>query len=466
MKLTFLFFLLIIVFSFQASSFAPESIFQSEFLSTEDILSRYSVSPNIKSPTSLVSNQLVLSILQDRDNKISEKFKVPKYFLNAVRFWFGIYTQYNSSHVLVHDRKNLKLIYDVMDFTELNQSDLNRFVKNKLTIKYSEARVQYFKSILVALSKNRKTSDKSALKVLNLIKLAGLKIPSNQIHSRNFFAELTENLRTQTGQQDNIYNGVLNSIPYFNFMETFASDFELPKEILAIPFLESSFNLNARSKVGASGIWQIMPIIEKKLISRDKRIDGRVNPFLASIAAFHLLKQNFRILERWDLSVTAYNSGTKHMIKAEKALGVVNPSLEHIFTHYNHPHLGFASKNFYAEFLALVHVLAYKNLLFPLENVKGPHHFDIKEESVRVYISKCSIVPVKTFEAMIKISPNLERLNNHLFDRNRLYGKGTIFISDVNLNTGLFYKMSSKEMRSNYPINWSKFVANQRCSTK
>lgn len=461
-----LFVILLILISFQASSFAPESIFQSEFLSTEDILSRYSVSPNIKSPTSLVSNQLVLSILQDRDQKVSEKFRVPKYFFNAVRFWFGIYTQYNSHHVLVHDRTNLKLIYDVMDFTELSQSDLNRFVKIKLMNKYSEERMQYFKKILLALSKNRKISDKSALKLLNLIKLAGLKIPKDQYTATKFFKDLAENLRTQTGQQDMIYKGVLNSIPYFPFMESFAADFELPKEILAIPFLESSFNLGARSKVGASGIWQIMPIIEKKLISKDKRIDGRVNPFLASIAAFHLLKQNYRILERWDLSVTAYNSGTKHMVKAEKVLGVNNPSLEHIFKNYDHPHLGFASKNFYAEFLALVHVLAYKNLLFPLENVKGPHHFDIKEDSVRVYISKCPIVPAKTYDAMAKISPNLDKLNNHLFDRTRLYGKGTIFISDVNLNTGLFYKMSAQEMRSNYPINWSKFVANHRCSTR
>lgn len=461
-----LFIILFLLISLQASSFTPESIFQSEFLSTEDILSRYSVSPNIKSPTSLVSNQLVLSILQDRDNKIADKFKVPKYFFNAVRFWFGIYTQYNSHHVLVHDRKNLKLIYDVMDFTELSQSELNGFVKNKLMNKYSEERVQYFKKILLTLAKNKKTSDKSALKLINLIKLSGLKIPKDQASSAKFFKDLTENLRTQTGQQDMIYKGVLNSIPYFPFMESFAGDFELPKEILAIPFLESSFNLNARSKVGASGIWQIMPIIEKKLISKDKRIDGRVNPFLASIAAFHLLKQNYRILERWDLSVTAYNSGTKHMVKAEKVLGINNPSLEHIFKNYDHPHLGFASKNFYAEFLALVHVLAYKNLLFPLENVKGPHHFEIKEDSVRVYISKCPIIPSKTYDAMAKISPNLDKLNNHLFDRTRLYGKGTIFISDVNLNASLFYKMSAQEMRSNYPINWAKFVANHKCSTR
>lgn len=461
-----LFIIIFLLFSFQASSFAPESIFQNEFLSTEDILSRYSVSPNIKSPTSLVSNQLVLSILQDRDEKVSNQFKVPKYFLNAVRFWFGIYTQYNSSHVLVHDRKNLKLIYDVMDFSELTQSELNKFVKNKLMNKYSEERIQYFKKVLLILSKNRKTTDKSALKVLNLIKLAGIQIPKDHGKAQKFFKDLTENLRTQTGQQDMIYHGVLNSIPYFPFMESFARDFELPKEILAIPFLESSFNLSARSKVGASGIWQIMPIIEKKIISKDKRIDGRINPFLASIAAFHLLKQNYRILERWDLSVTAYNSGTKHMVKAEKVLGVNNPSLEHIFTHYEHPHLGFASKNFYAEFLALVHVLAYKNLLFPLENIKGPNFFSIKEENVRVFISKCPIVPSKTYDAMINISPNLEKLNNHLFDRTRLYGKGTIFISDVNLNSGLFYKMSAQEMRSNYPINWSKFVSGQRCSTK
>lgn len=41
-------------------------------------------------------------------------------------------------------------------------------------------------------------------------------------------------------------------------MATIFRDEGLPVELTRLPFVESSFNLFARSKVGASGIWQFM----------------------------------------------------------------------------------------------------------------------------------------------------------------------------------------------------------------
>ncbi len=460
------FLLVLMLISLNTAAIAPESIFTSEFLMTEDILSRHAIHPNIKSPTSLVSNQLVLSILQDRDNKVSNQFKVPKYFFNSVRFWFGIYTQYSTDHIVIHDRTNLKLIYDIMDFSEVNKSALNRFVKNRMMQKYSEDRVQFIKKIIMELAKNPQGPSSASKRLLNLIKLSGHNVPKSKAGAKSFFIELAEGVRTQTGQRDMIYNGVVNSIPYLPYMEEQARIFELPTEILAIPFLESSFNVRARSKVGASGIWQIMPIIESKVISKDKTIDGRGNPFIATIAAFHLLKQNYRILGRWDLSVTAYNSGTKHLLVAEKKLKINSPTLETIFKNYDHPHLGFASKNFYSEFLALVHVLAYRNLVYPLDNVTDPDHLTIKRNNVSVYVAKCPFIPEKIYAQMHSISPDLSKINQHLLKSNKKYPAGNILISDVHLNSSLFYRLSGKEMRGSYPINWNKIVKNYRCSIK
>ncbi|MFZ4712890.1 MAG: transglycosylase SLT domain-containing protein [Bacteriovoracaceae bacterium] len=461
--------LLLMFFAVTASTtqaLAPESIFQNEFLMTEDILSRYAIHPNIKSPTSLVSNQLVLSILQDRDHKINNEFHVPKYFMNATRFWFGIYTQYSSDHIVIHDKDNLKLIYDIMDFGEVSKSTLNRFVKNSMMQKATQDRLVFIKKLISELAKSPKGDSPANKRLLNLVKLAGYQIPKSQSGAKSFFIELSDRVRTQTGQRDMIYQGVLNAIPYLPYMEEQAKIFELPKEILAIPFLESSFNTKAKSKVGASGIWQIMPIIDSKVISKDKLIDGRGNPFIATIAAFHLLKENYRILDRWDMAVTAYNSGTKHLLKATKTLKLKSPTLQSIFEKYEHPHLGFASKNFYAEFLALVHVLAYRNLVYPLNKVQDPDYLNIRRNNVDIYVSKCNFIPNTVFEQMNKISPDLEKINQHLLNPKNQYAKGNIFISDVHLNTTLFYKLSGKEMRENYPINWNKIVKNYRCSTK
>ena len=58
MKFSLLFFMSLFLTASTTQALAPESIFQNEFLMTEDILSRHAIHPNIKSPTSLVSNQL------------------------------------------------------------------------------------------------------------------------------------------------------------------------------------------------------------------------------------------------------------------------------------------------------------------------------------------------------------------------------------------------------------------------
>jgi membrane-bound lytic murein transglycosylase D len=320
--------------------------------------------------------------------------------------------------------------------------------------------------MLTSLSLNPRPKTSSEKKLLSLIKKAGYQIPANIRDSKRLFLGLRENVRSQTGQRDRIYSGLLNSLPYLPYMEEQASIFDLPKEILSIPFLESSFNLKAHSKVGASGIWQIMPIIEHKLISKDKDVEGRYNPFIATIAAFHLIKQNYRILDSWDLSITAYNSGTKHLLKAIKTLKLSKPSLEPILKHYNHPHVGFASKNFYAEFLALAHVLAYRNLLFPLDQVHDPENLRIKRSSVAIYVAKCPFKPSKLFDAMKEISPDLVKINKHLLKIDKTYNRGNVLTSDVNLNTSLFYKLDGKEMRNLYPINWNKYVQNYKCSIR
>lgn len=460
------FILILFILSTRLFALSPDSLFSNNYSHLEEILSKQGVTPNLKSPTSLVSNQLVLSILQDRDNKVPSNFKIPKYFFNSVRFWFGIYTQYTSDHIVIHDKSNLKLIYDIMDFTDLNKSALNRFIKNQQMNKYSSERVKLFKNTLADLSKGKSNNDPIAKKIINLIKLSGVKISKNSSEARKIFKDLAEGVRTQTGQRDMIYKGLLYSIPYFPFLNNFADEFELPIDLLAIPFLESSFNPYARSKVGASGIWQIMPIIGHKIISKDKNIDGRINPFLASIAAFHLLKQNYRILGRWDLSVTAYNSGTKHLLRAQNILKIKKPTLETIFTKYNHPHLGFASKNFYCEFLALAHVLRYKNILFPLDSVSDPDHLNVNKDRINIYVSKCPLTPANTFSSLKEISPDLEKLNYHLLNTQKTYSRGTIFVSDVHLNQGLFLQLKPDQLRQKFPINWAQYLSNQSCSTK
>ena len=65
----------------------------------------------------------------------------------------------------------------------------------------------------------------------------------------------------------------------------------------------------------------------------------------------------------WPLAVTAYNHGTEGLFRAIDAVGTED--LVEIIRRYQSPTFGFASKNFYAEFLAAVQVAKNSEAHFP-----------------------------------------------------------------------------------------------------
>jgi membrane-bound lytic murein transglycosylase D len=80
------------------------------------------------------------------------------------------------------------------------------------------------------------------------------------------------------------------------------------------------------------------------------RIDQRNSPFLATEAAAKILKNNHAVLKSWPLAITAYNHGLNGMKRAVAQTGTRD--LHTIVTSYESPSFGFASRNFYAEFVA------------------------------------------------------------------------------------------------------------------
>ncbi len=444
---------------------SPKSIFQNDYLMVEKVILKNYLQSFSSNAKPNLSTPLTNTIFSDPHNIIHRDFEIPAHFRDAVRFWFFIYTQYSSHQVVIHDKKELSLTYDFLDFTELSISPLNPLVKSRIQTKFAYQKIGIIRKSLNLLAKNPYTKNKTAIKIRRTIKLSNAKMPRSRRHLRKFYRKRASNLRMQTGQRDMIFQGILNSLPYIKFLDHYLVLFKLPPELLAIPFLESSFNPEAFSKVGASGIWQIMPRIARKLLPYDKWTDGRSSIALSSIGAFHLLRQNHQILKRWDLAVTAYNSGTKHLLRARKKLRrKFNPlTLELIFQNYKHPHLGFASKNFYAEFLALIYTLTYRNLIFPL---KGSTVSAISDNQLKLYISLCGITPIAFINKYKAISPRILQYNDHLRYRKRKYPKGTVIISDQPLPKKEFYNLSDFQITKNFPRKWSRIVKHYNCSIK
>jgi membrane-bound lytic murein transglycosylase D len=89
-----------------------------------------------------------------------------------------------------------------------------------------------------------------------------------------------------------------------------------PRELQIIPVVESSYNPYAQSEMGATGLWQLMPMTAKDLrIKSDHFVDGR-REIKASTegAARFLLKQRKRF-GNWPLALAAYHLGPRGVQK-------------------------------------------------------------------------------------------------------------------------------------------------------
>lgn len=401
--------------------------------------------------------------LRDHDDRVNSVFQINDFYYSSVRFWFLIYTKLESTQVAIHDRSNLSIIYKVLDFSGLKRKGLNSNTLYVLQQKLSRERMNELKSSLFLLMKDPHNMNSESREIFRAIKNGGTDLPSERKARSALFKKMRDNIRIQTGQRDFIEAGLRRSIPYQQFLRSYFEKHSLPRELAVIPFLESSFNPKAHSKVSALGVWQFMPLIGSYYLpKRTSTIDYRFNVGLSSIAAANLLKENHRIMKKWDLTVTSYNSGTKHLLKSRRKLASIpNLGLEDIIRNSSSSSFGFASKNFYAEFLALVHVMAYEDDLFP-----GIHQSERDDAASNLVFSvtKCSLRLDK--ELSPKQLSEVAFYNDHIRDLKKTFSKGTLISSKRSLPASKFYALEERTTVTKKPKDWPLLVRHQSCSTR
>jgi membrane-bound lytic murein transglycosylase D len=406
--------------------------------------------------------QEVKKYLDDKEGRVSKTFAIKPYFEPTVYFWFLVYTEFASSQIIIHDKTNLRLIYKVLDFSALYEKSLPRFTVYSLQEKLSEEKIHSLKSDLDFLIHNPYSLEPRSKAIYQMIKLAGISIPISKKARTDFFRKLRANIRTQTGQRNFIQQGIVRAMPYQKFIADFLTAKKLPTEIFAIPFLESSFNPLAESRVSALGVWQFMPLIASFYVpKRTIHVDYRSNVGVASVAAANLLADNFHLLKSWDLAVTAYNSGTRHLLKSKRKLASQDVDLEKIIRISDSGHFGFASKNFYSEFLALTRVLAYKEDLF--DDLHDHDRSDVSD-SLRFFITKCSLRLNKALQA--RQLDDVTFHNNQIRDIAREYPRGLILTAKTELPKSKFYELTQSQLVKTKPKDWNSYLKNQSCSTR
>ena len=290
-----------------------------------------------------------------------DHFPEPESLKPNVNFWIDIYTRYDAHEVVIHDTGNLGIVYEVVDLNVKPGPTASRRTRNR----FVEKKRKHYAKILKRLGRQ-----KGDCKNIDECLVAAL---FDNRTDRSTYYKAARRVRTQSGLASRFLEGIETSGMYMNEMRRIFSESSLPLELLALPHVESSFNVHAYSKYGAAGIWQFTRSTGRRFMKINYSYDERLDPIKSTKAAAKLLKKNYETLGNWPLALTAYNHGLRGMKRAQKRHG---DEIEDIIKNYKRRTFGFASKNFYAEFLAAAKIMENPQKYFSRVQLSPPLRYD------------------------------------------------------------------------------------------
>jgi membrane-bound lytic murein transglycosylase D len=282
----------------------------------------------------------------------SGPFPVPEEIQPNVDFWRHVYGVWGRGQVAFHDNEYMGVVYEVARLPGTVQEGYTN--EQKAWVKSREA---MYRDRLRSLE--TKVRQREPLTATDKELLA--KIEQGAGKGAVYGAE--DRLRSQRGVRERFKRGLEISGRYDPRFREIMRAQGVPEDLAYLPHVESSFQTHARSSVGAAGIWQFMPATGRDYGMRvDRTIDERLDPITCADGAARYLSAAHRKLGSWPLAITSYNHGKGGMANAKAQYG---DNIGKIVRHYNGRAFGFASRNFYASFVAAREVADHPGRYFP-----------------------------------------------------------------------------------------------------
>ena len=136
-------------------------------------------------------------------------FPVPAGLESSIEFWKKVFSEYSLAQLIYFDPLDPSRIYEVVDVGE--DSRTNEYIN----------------------------SERSRIAAANDVDI--------------------ERVKAQRGVKERTAAGIKRSGRYIAQIQQIVRDRELPAELSFLPIVESSYDIYARSSVGALGVWQFMP---------------------------------------------------------------------------------------------------------------------------------------------------------------------------------------------------------------
>lgn len=269
----------------------------------------------------------------------------------GVEFWKSVWTRWTLNQVVLHDTDHPSIVYEIFELPppagELYTEEQRAFVKGR-----REALQQRLAAAEMKVAAGEPLADEEKALVLKVVEIGGSRALEGA----------AGRVRSQRGLRERFRRGLEISNRYH---EAFADVFReagLPEDLANLPHVESSFQVDARSSAGAVGVWQFTRGAARKFLRLTPALDERLDPVAAAHGAARYLKVAFDELGSWPLAITAYNHGIEGMRVARDRFGL---DFDRILSTYDGRTFGFASKNFYKEFLAATEIVQDPSAYFP-----------------------------------------------------------------------------------------------------
>lgn len=324
----------------------------------------------------------------------------PEGFEQDVAFWQDIYAKYDRNNVVLHHPRYLGIVYDVVNLSDIDSDPRLTGIEKGYA---KEKRVE-----------NHRKSVEDALAVLATNPPAS-SLTHEQWRIRQLFeginesdkfrrAAMEDGVRAQLGQRDKFMHGLAESGTYLGEIESIFESYALPKELTRLIFVESMFNTRAVSSAGASGIWQFMPDTGRLYLSMTSFADERNDPLKATHAAARLLRHNYEALGTWPLAINAYNAGRGRLKQAMTQLGTSD--IGTIMRQFKHKAYGFASRNFYLEFLAAYEVAEHAERYFGRIEHAKPLECDVVKSNYHLSLPHVANLAGISMEELHELNPS------------------------------------------------------------
>jgi len=303
----------------------------------------------------------------------ADPFPRPRVLEPNVAFWRDIFARYSGNQTVIHDDTDLDRVYTVLDFRSWAGEDGRLDAKHERMRRERVAEVRkHYVSILNRLHAGRGATQGLSSEGKRVRALFG------NVKDPNEYRRAAERVRAQSGLKERFRQGVARMKGYEPAMAAIFRAKGIPPELTRMALVESTFDLEAYSRVGAAGVWQFMPRTGRQYLRIDSAIDERRDPLRASWAAAEHLRRDHAALGAWPLAITAYNHGRGGIARGVRTVGTKD--IGQLVRRYEGRGFGFASRNFYAEFLAALDVTANEEKYFGgrIGSIPAPRSREIK----------------------------------------------------------------------------------------